>query len=71
MRESAIAIIAATSIVFTTPALAAGKSQRNESIGVGSGAVIGAFAGGPLGFVIGAAIGGLSGALYAGQVHKK
>jgi outer membrane protein OmpA-like peptidoglycan-associated protein len=57
MRKSAIAIIAASSIVFATPALAGEKSQRNEGIGVGSGAVIGAFAGGPLGFVIGAAIG--------------
>ncbi len=57
MRKSAIAIIAASSVVLATPALAAQKSQRNESIGVGSGAVIGAFAGGPLGFVIGAAIG--------------
>ena len=57
MRKSAIAVIAATSIAFATPALAAEKSQRNETIGVGSGAIIGAFAGGPLGFVIGAAIG--------------
>ena len=57
MRTSAIAIIAVSSIAFATPAMAAEKSQRNESIGVGSGAVIGAFAGGPLGFVIGAAIG--------------
>ncbi|MBT8094447.1 MAG: hypothetical protein KJP08_06530, partial [Gammaproteobacteria bacterium] len=57
MRKSAIAIIAATSIVCAAPALAAEKSKRNQNIGVGSGAVIGAIAGGPFGFVIGAAVG--------------
>ena len=34
------------------------SAQKEESIGVGSGAVIGAMAGGPVGFVLGAAFGG-------------
>jgi len=35
-----------------------GRASKQEGIGVGSGAVIGAAAGGPIGFVIGAAFGG-------------
>jgi outer membrane protein OmpA-like peptidoglycan-associated protein len=57
MRRTAIAITAAVSVMVATPGEAAPRSAKNESIGVGSGAVIGAVAGGPVGFIVGAAIG--------------
>jgi len=55
--QKTIAIAVILALGATTPALA-DKASREENIGVGSGAVIGAAAGGPLGFVIGAAVGG-------------
>ena len=57
MRNTIIAAVAAASILFAVPSQAAGKSSRQENIGVGSGAVVGALAGGPVGLVIGAALG--------------
>ena len=57
MRNKIIAVVAAASILFAIPSQAAGKASRQENIGVGSGAVIGALAGGPVGLVIGAALG--------------
>ncbi len=59
MRNTTTAIIIASlaSFLLTPPAVAATKSSKEEAIGVGSGAVIGAAAGGPFGFIIGAAIG--------------
>ena len=48
-------VITAVALLGTSPVLA--KSQKEENIGVGAGAVIGAAAGGPVGFFIGAAIG--------------
>jgi outer membrane protein OmpA-like peptidoglycan-associated protein len=57
MRKTAIATIAAVSLLAAAPGQAAQRSAKNESIGVGSGAVVGAIAGGPVGFIIGAAIG--------------
>ena len=57
MRNKIIAVVAAASILFAMPSQAAGKASRQENIGVGSGAVIGALAGGPVGLVIGAALG--------------
>ena len=57
MRNKIIAVVAAASILFTVPSQAAGKSSRQENIGVSSGAVIGALAGGPVGLFIGAALG--------------
>ena len=57
MRNTIIAAVAAASILFAMPSQAAGKSSRQETIGVGSGAVVGALAGGPVGLVVGAALG--------------
>ena len=57
MRNSIIAIVAAVSVLFSVPSQAAHKGSKEESIGVGSGAVIGALAGGPVGMLVGAAIG--------------
>ena len=57
MRKSAIAIITAVAVLASAPGEAAQKSQKNENIGVGTGAIIGAAAGGPVGFIIGAVLG--------------
>lgn len=52
-------ILATTLLAITvTPAFAADTPKRTQHIGVGSGAVIGAIAAGPVGAIIGAAIGG-------------
>ncbi len=67
MRNTIIAVVAAASILFAAPSQAAGKSSRQENIGVGSGAVIGALAGGPVGLVIGAALG----AKIGDTLHQK
>jgi outer membrane protein OmpA-like peptidoglycan-associated protein len=67
MRHSIIAIIAAVSILTAAPSQAAGQASKEETIGVGSGALVGAIAGGPVGFVIGAAIG----AKVGDTMHKK
>lgn len=51
-------IITATVAVLALLAhTASAAASREESIGVGTGAVVGALAGGPVGFIIGAAIG--------------
>ena len=57
MRKSAIVTLAAFSLLVAAPGQAAQKSTKNETIGVGSGALIGAVAGGPVGLIIGAAVG--------------
>ena len=59
MRNTLITLTAAslmTLLVFS-PVPAAAKSSKEEAIGIGSGALIGAAAGGPVGFFIGTAIG--------------
>lgn len=43
--------------LFTAPASYAATTSKQETIGIGTGAVVGAAAGGPVGFIIGAAIG--------------
>lgn len=67
MRNSIIAIIAAVSVLSSMPSQAANKASKEESVGVGSGAVIGALAGGPVGLIIGAAIG----AKVGDSMHQK
>jgi len=67
MRNSIIATIAAVSILFAVPSQAANNNSKEETIGVGSGAVVGAIAAGPVGFIIGAAIG----AKVGDTLHKK
>ena len=56
MRNT-IAAITILTLLAATPSFAE-KASKEENIGVGSGALIGAAAGGPVGFIIGAAIGG-------------
>ena len=67
MRNSIILIIAATAVLFAAPSHAGGKASKQESIGVGSGAVIGAIAGGPVGLIVGAAVG----AKIGDTMHQK
>ncbi len=56
MRNT-ISKLAVLGLVALAPALAQADSSKEETIGVGTGGVIGAIAGGPVGFIIGAAIG--------------
>lgn len=54
--------IGITLSLLAGPAMAEpGRTSKEESIGLGAGAVIGALAGGPVGFIIGAAIGAKTG----------
>ena len=57
-RTSVIIIAIAALLAGTTSATAETRASKEETVGVGSGAVIGAVAGGPVGFILGAAIGG-------------
>ncbi len=65
MRKS-VSLIAILALAATAPAYA-GQASKEETIGVGSGAVIGAAAAGPVGFIIGAAIG----AKLGDTMHRK
>ena len=56
MRNT-ISKLAVLGLVALAPALALADSSKEETMGVGTGGVIGAIAGGPVGFIIGAAIG--------------
>jgi len=67
MRNSIIAIIAAASVLFAVPSQAAQKGSKEETIGIGSGSLVGAIVGGPVGFIIGAAVG----AKIGDTIHKK
>jgi len=67
MRKSIIATVATVSVLFAGPSLAAGKSSKEEAVGVGSGAIVGAIAGGPVGLIIGAALG----AKVGDTMHRK
>jgi outer membrane protein OmpA-like peptidoglycan-associated protein len=62
----AVALIAAPAWSSETT-----DAPKEEKIGVGSGAVIGAIAGGPIGMVIGAALGGWTGDRFAHQRSKR
>jgi outer membrane protein OmpA-like peptidoglycan-associated protein len=56
MRKQIIIIAVLTSLA-AAPTFAKTGASKEESIGVGTGAVLGAIAGGPVGFIIGASIG--------------
>jgi outer membrane protein OmpA-like peptidoglycan-associated protein len=59
--------ITALGLLATAPVTNAANASKEESIGVGTGGVIGAVAGGPIGFMIGAAIG----AKIGDTLHRK
>jgi outer membrane protein OmpA-like peptidoglycan-associated protein len=56
MRKT-ITTIVAVGLTAATPLAAQAAASKQESIGVGTGAIIGAAAGGPIGFIVGAAVG--------------
>lgn len=58
MKRTTLAIAASAIVASTLVAVPAqAKASKEETIGVGAGALVGAAAGGPVGFIIGAAIG--------------
>ncbi len=62
-----ISAIAAISLVAVVPAAAQAATSKQEKIGAGAGALIGAAAGGPPGLIVGAALG-----IYLGEnMHRK
>ena len=54
-------LIAIVCAALSVPAWAETSASKEERIGVGSGAMLGAIAGGPIGFILGAALGGWTG----------
>jgi outer membrane protein OmpA-like peptidoglycan-associated protein len=66
MRKT-ISAITILSLVTLAPLAAQAAASKQESIGVGAGAVVGAAAGGPVGLIIGAAIG----AGFGDHLHRK
>ena len=65
MRKTITAIMA-LSLVTMLPLAAQAAASKQERIGVGAGAIVGAAAGGPAGLIVGAAL-GASGGLAAKQ----
>lgn len=66
MRKTISAIVA-LSLVTMAPFAAQAAASKQESIGVGAGAIVGAAAGGPIGLVVGAAVG----AYLGDNMHRK
>ena len=53
--------------LYAGPAAAENRSSRSEVVGLGSGAIVGAAAAGPIGFVVGAGLG----ALLGDKMHQR
>ncbi len=66
MRNT-ISTIAIVGLIALAPAAAQANASKQENVGVGAGAIVGAAAGGPVGLIIGAAIG----ATIGDNIHKK
>lgn len=66
MRNT-ISAIALLGLMTALPTAAQAGASKEETVGVGTGAVIGAAAGGPVGFIIGAAVG----AKIGDSFHRK
>ncbi len=66
MRKT-ISAIAVLSLVTMAPLAAQAAASKQESIGVGAGAIVGAAAGGPVGLIVGAAVG----AYLGDNLHRK
>lgn len=56
-KANSIIALSAITVLAAAPAFASGKASKQETAGVGVGAVVGAVAGGPVGLVVGAAAG--------------
>ena len=66
MRKT-VSAIAALSLITMAPLAAQAAASKQESIGVGAGAIVGAAAGGPVGLIVGAAVG----AYLGDNLHRK
>jgi outer membrane protein OmpA-like peptidoglycan-associated protein len=66
MRKT-VSAIAALSLITMAPLAAQAAASKQESIGVGAGAIVGAAAGGPAGLIVGAAVG----AYLGDNLHRK
>jgi outer membrane protein OmpA-like peptidoglycan-associated protein len=66
MRKT-ISTIMAVSLVTTAPLAAHAATSKQENIGIGAGAIVGAAAGGPVGLIIGTAFG----AYLGDSMHRK
>jgi outer membrane protein OmpA-like peptidoglycan-associated protein len=66
MRKT-ISAITAFALVTMAPFAAHAAASKQESIGVGTGAIVGAAAGGPVGLIVGAAVG----AYLGDNMHRK
>lgn len=66
MRNT-ITAITALSLITLAPLAAQAAASKQESIGVGAGAIVGAAAGGPVGLIVGAAVG----AYLGDNMHQK
>lgn len=71
MKASIIAVATAAALAANTGMAAKSDKNREEGIGIGSGGVIGAIAGGPVGFIIGAAAGGWLGNKFNNEREEK
>ncbi|MGD8341897.1 MAG: OmpA family protein [Gammaproteobacteria bacterium] len=58
MKRKIIALVTTAIVAGTVQAAPKDERSREEGIGVGTGSVVGAIAGGPVGFIVGAAMGG-------------
>jgi outer membrane protein OmpA-like peptidoglycan-associated protein len=58
MKRKVIAVLIGTLLATSSLAAPKNRAPKEEGIGVGSGAAIGALAGGPVGLILGAAFGG-------------
>jgi outer membrane protein OmpA-like peptidoglycan-associated protein len=65
--KTRIIALAVSALIAGNASAAKSERNREEGIGFGSGAVVGAIAGGPVGFIIGAATGGWVG----GKFHRE
>jgi outer membrane protein OmpA-like peptidoglycan-associated protein len=65
--KTRIIALAVSALIASNASAAKSDRNREEGIGFGSGAVVGAIAGGPVGFIIGAATGGWVG----GKFHRE
>jgi len=67
MHKKVIVLLAGSLLATSSFAAEKNRAPKEESIGVGGGAAIGALAGGPVGLVLGAAFGGWLGDRFHGE----
>jgi outer membrane protein OmpA-like peptidoglycan-associated protein len=65
--KTRIIALAVSALIAGNASAAKSDKNREEGIGIGSGAIVGAIAGGPVGFILGAATGGW----FGNKFHKE